>query len=292
MAALTTISKITVDDTDIFYRHAGPSDPSSPTILLLHGFPSSSHQFRNLLPLLANLDYSVYAPDLPGFGFTTPKADYVYTFANLASTIDGFVSALGLNKFALYIFDYGAPTGLRLALKRPEDIVAIISQNGNAYEEGFGTDFWAPVKQYWSSGSPADRNALSQALTIDAVKSQYMDGSPHPWLIEPESYTLDKALLDRPGNGDIQLDLFYDYRTNVELYPQFQEYFRSSGVPVLTMWGRNDTIFVPAGAEAYAKDVKKLETKWVDAGHFALETNEVRFAEEIDLFLKKYNAFR
>ncbi|KAM0541959.1 hypothetical protein ACHAPJ_013021 [Fusarium lateritium] len=291
MAALAKISHITVNNADIFYRHAGPSNPSAPTILLLHGFPSSSHQFRHLLPLLANLGYSVYAPDLPGFGFTTPPPDYIYTFANLAGTMDAFVSALGLKKFALYIFDYGAPTGLRLALKRPEDVVAIISQNGNAYKEGFGADFWAPLEQYWSSGLPTDRNALRQALKIDAVKSQYMDGSPDPSLIEPESYTLDQALLDRPGNEKIQLDLFYDYRTNVDLYPRFQEYFRSSGVPVLTMWGKNDVIFVPPGAEAFARDVKKLVTRWLSTGHFALETNEVQFATEIDLFLKKYNAF-
>ncbi|CAM1506133.1 Fc.00g057740.m01.CDS01 [Cosmosporella sp. VM-42] len=291
MGSITQVANLTVNDAKVFYRHAGPSSPSSPTILLLHGFPSSSHQFRNLIPLLADKGYRVIAPDLPNFGFTTTPANYVHTFANLTTTIEGFVDGLKLKKYAIYIFDYGAPTGLRLALKRPEDVIAIVSQNGNAYEEGFGKDFWAPIKKYWESGSEEDRNALRPALELETTKSQYTNGAPHPERIQPESYTLDQALLDRPGNKDIQLDLFYDYRTNVALYPKFQEYFRTSKVPVLAIWGKNDNIFVKEGAEAFRRDVKKLEIRLIDDGHFALENNEELFAREMDGFFKKFGVF-
>lgn len=290
------VSTILADGVNIFYRYAGPSTPNAPTILLLHGFPSSSHMFRNLIPFLASRGYRVLAPDLPGFGFTSVPAErnYVYTFANLTTTIEAFVDVLRLTQFAVYIFDYGAPTGLRLALKRPELINAIVTQNGNAYAEGLGEQFWAPLKGYWASGSPADRAALRGALTLPATKAQYTEGSPHPDQIPPETWTLDQALMDAtPGNKDIQLDLFYDYRTNVELYPAFQKFLRESGVPVLAMWGKNDTIFIDTGAEAYKRDVspEKFVLSWLDAGHFALETNEEHVAGAMSTFFEDQKVF-
>lgn len=291
MPSIATTSYVAVDGANIFYRQSGPSDPAAPTILLLHGFPSSSHQFRNLIPLLAARGYRVIAPDLPGFGFTTVPSTYTYSFASLASTIDGFVAALGLSRFAIYIFDYGAPTGLRLALRHPEQVVAIVSQNGNAYEEGFGAEFWAPLRKYWASGAEEDRDALRSALEIGVTKWQYTGGSPHPDRIQPEAYYLDQALMDREGNKEIQLDLFYDYRNNIKLYPAFHDYFRTSGVPVLAIWGKNDTIFIPPGAEAFKRDVEKVEVRFVDAGHFALETNEREFAEAMHAFFEKFKVF-
>lgn len=291
MPSIATTSYVAVDGANIFYRQSGPSDPAAPTILLLHGFPSSSHQFRNLIPLLAARGYRVIAPDLPGFGFTTVPSTYTYSFASLASTIDGFVAALGLSRFAIYIFDYGAPTGLRLALRHPEQVVAIVSQNGNAYEEGFGAEFWAPLRKYWASGAEEDRDALRSALEIGVTKWQYAGGSPHPDRIQPEAYYLDQALMDREGNKEIQLDLFYDYRNNIKLYPAFHDYFRTSGVPVLAIWGKNDTIFIPPGAEAFKRDVEKVEVRFVDAGHFALETNEREFAEAMHAFFEKFKVF-
>jgi pimeloyl-ACP methyl ester carboxylesterase len=284
-----SISNVEVDGVSVFYRHAGSE--SSPVMLLLHGFPSSSHQFRNLIPLLAQ-SYRVIAPDFPGFGFTVVPDGirYQYTFANIAKTVEAFVDALKLRKFAIYIFDYGAPVGLRLALNRPELITAIFSQNGNAYEEGLGAS-WAPIQKYWASGSQEDRDAIRPFLTLDGTKSQYVEGSPNPNAIQPEAYYLDQALLDRPGNKEIQLDLFYDYRTNVALYPSFHEYFRASDVPVLAVWGKNDGFFIPPGAAAFARDVKTFELHFLDASHFALETNEKKIAEYIDAFIKKYNIF-
>lgn len=285
----TSVARVEVDGLEVFYRHAG-SD-SSPVILLLHGFPSSSHQFRNLIPLLAQ-SYRVIAPDLPGFGFTRVPEErkYEYTFANIAETIEAFVDSLKLVKFAVYIFDYGAPVGLRLALKRPELVAAIVTQNGNAYEEGLGPS-WGPIQKYWASGSQTDRDLVRPFLTLEGTKSQYIDGSPNPGRIQPEAYYLDQALLDRPGNKDIQLDLFYDYRNNITLYPSFHEYFRTSGVPVLAVWGKNDGFFTPPGAEAYARDVKHFELHFLDASHFALETNETEMAGYIHEFLKKENVF-
>lgn len=284
------IQTVQADGVNILYRAAGPE--LAPIILLLHGYPASSFMFRNLIPLLAT-SYRVIAPDLPGFGFTeVPEArNYQYTFANLATTIEAFLDVLDITNFAVYIFDYGAPVGLRLALNRPEAVFAIVTQNGNAYVEGLGEDFWAPVQKYWESGSLEDRNALRPSLLLNATKTQYVHGSPHTERIPPETYHLDQALMDRPGNKDIQLDLYYDYRTNVELYPKFQEYFRSSNVPILAAWGKNDIIFIPAGAEAFKKDVTRLELKWLDSGHFALETNERVMAGYIDEFLKKYDVF-
>lgn len=288
--ATTKIATVDVDGLKVFYRYAGSE--KSPTIVLLHGFPTSSHMFRNLIPLLAT-KYRVVAPDLPGFGFTeVPEAlKYQYTFENLSNTFTAFVDALELKRFAVYIFDYGAPTALRFALKRPDAVAAIITQNGNAYTDGFGADFWAPLQKLWASGSSADREALRGATTLDVTKWQYTNGAADPAAIPPEAYYLDQALMDRPGNADIQLDIFHDYRTNVPLYPDFQNYFRQSGVPVLAIWGKNDDIFIAPGAEAYRKDVKTFELHYVNAGHFALETNEEEFAKRIDDFFVKNNVF-
>ncbi|KUI58392.1 hypothetical protein VP1G_05655 [Cytospora mali] len=292
--ATTNISRVQADGINIFYRHAGPTSPDSPTILLLHGFPSSSHMFRNLIPLLA-AKYRVIAPDLPGYGFTTVPSErnYTYTFANLTTTLEAFVDAINLKRFAIYIFDYGSPTGLRLALRRPQAVAAIVTQNGNAYVEGLGKEFWAPLQKAWASGSQADIQALAGALTAESTVWQYLDGSPRPEAVPPETYTLDQALMDRPGNKQYQLDLFYDYRTNVELYPDFQRYFRESGVPVLAIWGKNDTIFVNEGAEAFGRDVKegRFVLRWLDSGHFALETNEEIVAKEMGEFFEKVKVF-
>jgi pimeloyl-ACP methyl ester carboxylesterase len=280
----TTTQYITADGLNIFYREAGPKD--APKILLLHGFPSSSHQYRNLIPLLSQ-KYNVLAPDLPGFGFTEiPEArSYSYTFDSLTTSVEAFLDALNIKKFSVYIFDYGAPTALRLALRRPEAVQAIISQNGNAYEDGLG-EFWDPLRALWKSNSTEDREKVRAGfLNLEATKWQYVDGSKSP--IAPEAYWLDYALLSRPGNQDIQLDLFYDYRNNVKLYPEFQEYFRKSQVPVLAPWGKNDTIFIAAGAEAFKKHLPNAEIHLLDAGHFAVETNTVEIANLILEFLKK-----
>lgn len=287
----TKTSFVETNQATFFYRHAEPAGQSKGTILLLHGFPSSSHQYRNLIPLLAKHGYRVVAPDLPGYGFTTVSPGFNYTFASLASTTEDFTKSLGLEKYAIYIFDYGAPVGLRLALDHPENITAIVSQNGNAYNEGFGEEFWAPIRQYWESGSEEDRNALSSALELDSIKWQYTNGSPHPEKIQPESYHLDHALVHRDDNPDIQLDLLYDYRTNIDLYPSFHEYFRESEVPVLAIWGENDEIFIPPGAEAYGQDVQKFELQFLDAPHFAIETNELVIADAMSNFFDKFNVF-
>jgi len=246
--------------------------------------------FRNLIPLLAS-KYHVIAPDLPGFGFTVvpPLRNYKYTFASITHTIASFLDVLSIKKFAVYAFDYGAPTAFRLALERPDAMIALITQNGNAYVEGLGKDFWAPIQQYWTSGAAPDREAIrTAALNFDTTKWQYTNGSPHPDAIPPESYFLDAALMTRPGNEDIQLDILYDYRTNVELYPRFQAWLRNSGVKVLAVWGKNDPIFVKEGVEAFKRDVgeDRLQIGWLDAGHFALETNEVEMATLILGFLE------
>ncbi|KAJ7777700.1 putative Alpha/beta hydrolase [Mycena maculata] len=288
--AFTTVKSVVVDSgISVFYRTASPAEnPGAPTILLLHGFPSSSHQYRNLIPLLAR-HYSVVAPDLPGFGFTAVPAErnYTYTFAALTQTIGAFLDALSIKSFAVYIFDYGAPVLLRLALERPTAITAIVSQNGNAYKEGLGAA-WAPIEKYWASGSAADRAAVAAALlTYDTTKWQYTHGTRDPGAIEPESYTLDWALLQRPGNFDIQLDLFYDYQTNVALYPKFQAYFRESQVPLLAVWGKNDVFFVLLGAEAFKRDLPEAEVILLDAGHFAGETEKAEIAGLMLKFLQR-----
>ncbi|KAL2262236.1 hypothetical protein VTK26DRAFT_2028 [Humicola hyalothermophila] len=286
----TDVATIKADGIEIFYRTAGPAD--APVVVLLHGFPTSSHMFRNLIPRLATR-YRVIAPDLPGFGFTRVPASrgYNYTFASLAQTFAAFVDALSLTRFAIYVFDYGAPTGFRFALERPSAVAAIVSQNGNAYDEGLGQPFWSPIQKLWASGAQADRDALRSLLELPATQWQYHNGMPRPEAVQPETFTLDQALMDRPGNKEIQLDLFHSYGTNVELYPRFQEYFRSSGVPVLAAWGKADEIFVAPGAEAFKRDVERLELRWLDAGHFALETNEQQMAEWMFEFFDKYNVF-
>jgi pimeloyl-ACP methyl ester carboxylesterase len=265
----------------VFYREAG--DPAHPTLLLLHGFPSSSHMFRNLIPLLVD-QFHLVAPDLPGFGHTTSPAGFAHTFDNLADVMRGFTDALGLDRYALYVFDYGAPVGFRLALGRPDQVTAIVSQNGNAYEEGLSEN-WDPIQRYWREPSSENRNALRSLLTLDTTRWQYVHGVPDETLLSPDGYTLDHALMGRPGNAEVQLDLFRDYATNVALYPQFQAYFRARRPPLLAVWGRNDPFFLPAGAEAYRRDNPDTAVRLLDTGHFALETHAREIAALIIGFL-------
>lgn len=275
--------RIEVDGVRVFYREAG--DPNAPVVLLLHGFPASSFQYRELIPRLADR-YRVIAPDLPGFGFTEIPAGrgYVYTFDALAKTIEAFTDALPLKKYALYVFDYGAPTGLRLAMAHPERVTAIVSQNGNAYEEGLG-DAWAPIRRYWSDPSAENRNAIRGALTAEGMRREYSVGMPDSDVVAPESYTLDAALLARPGNVEIQLDLFLDYANNVKLYPKFQEYFRTLKPPLLAIWGKHDLYFIPPGAEAFRRDIPNAAVQFLDTGHFALETHLEEIATAMRGFL-------
>ncbi|WP_343830649.1 alpha/beta hydrolase [Brevundimonas olei] len=281
---MTTVRYLTqkVGEVDVFYREAGPLD--APVILLLHGFPSASHMFRDLIPELADR-YRVIAPDLPGFGQTKapPRGQFTYSFDALADVVDGFVDALGLRRYAIYIFDYGAPTGLRLAMRHPERVTAIISQNGNAYLEGF-SDNWGPWQAYWRDPSEANREACRASLSPDAIRDfQYGPGSP-PDLLSPDGYELDIAYMARPGAEDIQLDLILDYRSNVELYPAFHTYFREHRPPLLAVWGRHDQAFIPAGAQAYKRDLPDAEVHLLDAGHFALETH----AREISAYIREF----
>ncbi|KAL3491663.1 soluble epoxide hydrolase [Aspergillus germanicus] len=252
----------------IFYRESGSE--SAPIVLLLHGFPSSSHQYRNLIPILAS-KYKVIAPDLPGFGFTEVPEGFQYTLDALAGVISEFLEVLSIKKYSVFIFDYGSPVGLRLALKSPDAVQAIITQNGNAYEAGLG-EFWNQIRELWTSNNdPAIRSKLAAGLlSLEATKWQYEEGTTG--LVAPESYSLDYALLQRPGNAEIQLDLFWDYQNNLTLYPRFHDYFRSSQVPLLAVWGKHDQIFIPAGAEAFRKDLPKAEVHLLNAGHFAVET--------------------
>jgi pimeloyl-ACP methyl ester carboxylesterase len=275
--------KIKANGLNIFYRDAGPKD--APVILLLHGYPTSSHMFRNLIPILSQ-KYHVIAPDLPGFGFSDAKShdQFEYTFDNLAKTMQSFINELGLKKFALYVFDYGAPTGYRLAMANPEKITAIISQNGNAYEEGLSTG-WNPIRTYWENPTAANRASLNDFVSKEATWYQYHEGVADPSLIAPESYTMDQYFLDRPGNIDIQLDLVLNYRTNVLLYPKFQEYFRKYQPPLLAVWGNKDPYFLPAGAEAYKRDIPNAIVKFYNTGHFALETNAQDIGDDILTFL-------
>jgi pimeloyl-ACP methyl ester carboxylesterase len=274
MTHLTTLTKYLSLSTgeSVFYREAGL--PTLPTVLLFHGFPSSSYQYRNLISLLAP-HYHVLAPDYPAFGFTTVPDGYNYTFDNIATTISTFLAELpnSPEKYSIYIFDYGAPVGFRLALKHPSKISAIISQNGNAYEEGLGA-FWDSIKTFWKSdNSESARDPLRSMLTLKATKSQYRTGTPTPSSIAPESYSLDQYLLDRPGIQEIQLDLLYDYRTNPPLYPRWQQWMKESTVPTLLVWGKNDFIFVKDGAELWKRDVPGAEVHLLDAGHFAVESH-------------------
>ncbi len=268
---------------NIFYREAGRKD--APTILLLHGYPTSSHMYRNLIPILSS-QYHVLAPDLPGFGYSDAPdhSQFNYTFDNLASTMQAFINELGLKRFAIYIFDYGAPTGLRLALANPEKITGIISQNGNAYEEGLSND-WNPIQKYWKEPSQENRNALKDFVSKEATWYQYHQGVSDSALIAPETYTLDQHFLDRPGNIEIQLDLVKDYRTNVALYPKFQAYFREHKPKLLAVWGNKDPFFLPAGAEAYKRDNPNATIKFYNTGHFALETNAKEIGEDVLNFL-------
>jgi pimeloyl-ACP methyl ester carboxylesterase len=264
---------VKVRELDIFYREAGPQDAAA--VLLLHGFPTSSQMFRNLIPLLANR-YHVLAPDYPGFGHSSmlPRDKYSYTFDKLAGVIDEFTELLGLSKYTIYVQDYGAPVGYRLATKHPDRISAIVAQNGNAYEEGLANDFWKPLKAYWQEPkSQEKRDALRAFLNADATRWQYAHGVPHPEYVSPDGWTADQYLLDRKGNDEIQLDLFLSYGSNPLLYPNWQEYFRQHQPPMLIVWGRNDEIFPAAGAEAYKRDLKTLDYHLLDAGHFALESD-------------------
>lgn len=280
----TTIHSIEADGVRVFYRAAG--DTSAPVVLLLHGFPSSSFMFRELIPRLAD-HYRVIAPDLPGFGFTQvpPERRYAYTFDGLARTMDAFTDALKINRYALYVFDYGAPTGFRLAVGHPDRVTAIVSQNGNAYEEGLG-DAWGPIRKYWAEPTAENREVIRKnILNLEGTRWQYTHGVANPDSVPPESYTLDAALLERPGNSDIQLDLFLNYASNVKLYPKFQEYFRRSKPPLLAIWGKNDPFFIPAGAEAFRKDIPSAQVQFLDTGHFALETHVIEIAAAMKEFL-------
>ena len=284
-AAPASVQTVEADGVRVFYRAAG--DPSAPVVLLLHGFPASSFMFRELIPRLAD-DYRVIAPDLPGFGFTQVPAErnYVYSFDQLASTTEAFTKALKINRYAIYVFDYGAPTGFRLAMAHPERVTAIVTQNGNAYEEGLG-DAWDPIRKYWAAPTAENRDILRQSiLTAGGTRWQYTHGVPNPESVPPESYTLDTALLERPGNKEIQLDLFLDYASNVKLYPKFQEYFRKSKPPLLAIWGKNDPFFIPAGAEAFRKDIPSARVQFLDTGHFALESHAVEVASAMRSFLE------
>jgi pimeloyl-ACP methyl ester carboxylesterase len=282
---VTSIHKVKADGVEVFYRAAG--DPKAPVVLLLHGFPASSFMFRELIPRLAD-QFRVIAPDLPGFGFTeVPKErNYKYSFDALAHTVEAFTDVLGLNRYAIYVFDYGAPTGFRLAMAHPERVTAIVSQNGNAYEEGL-SDAWAPIRAYWSQPTAENREVIRKnILSLEGTRWQYTHGVAHPENVAPESYTLDAALLERKGNTDIQLDLFLDYASNVKLYPKFQEYFRKSKPPLLAIWGKNDPFFLPAGAEAYRKDLPNAKVEFLDTGHFATETHVVEIAAAMREFLE------
>jgi pimeloyl-ACP methyl ester carboxylesterase len=271
-----------VGDVEVFYREAGPKD--APAILLLHGYPTSSHMFRDLIPRLSG-QFRLVAPDLPGFGQTKapPRGRFDYTFENLAKVMDGFVQAIGLHRYAVYIFDYGAPTGLRLASSHPERVTALISQNGNAYEEGLGP-LWALFEKYWCHPTAENREACRVTLTPEATRSQYMSGS-NPDLVSPDGYELDIRYLSRPEQAEIQLDFIYDYRSNVASYSAWQAYFRARRPPILAVWGRNDPFFLPPGAEAFKRDQPDARVSFVDAGHFALETHADVIADEIKGFL-------
>jgi len=263
----------------ISYREAGPAN--APTLLLMHGFPTAGHMFRDLIPLLTD-SFHLVAPDLPGFGQSDmpPRNAYKYTFDNLAETIDRFTETIGLKRFAIYIFDYGAPVGLRIALKHPERIAAIVSQNGNAYEEGL-SDGWNPIRKYWEDASQANRDALRGFLKPEATVSQYTHGVPDATRVSPDGYSLDNFYLARPDAHELQLDLLGDYKSNVALYPSFQKYFRDHKPPLLAVWGKNDPFFLPPGAEAFKRDIPSAVVRFFDTGHFALETHAAEIAAAI-----------
>jgi pimeloyl-ACP methyl ester carboxylesterase len=282
---MTTISfqKVDIDGFNIFYRQAGPLD--APVLLLLHGFPSAGHMFRDLIPQLSDR-FRVVAPDLPGFGQSDmpARSKFSYTFDNIAGVIDRFTEVIGLGRFAVYVFDYGAPTGFRLAARHPERITAIISQNGNAYEEGL-SDGWNPIRAYWQDPSQTNRASLRVFLNPETTAWQYMHGVADAMRVSPDGYSLDNFYLSRPGADEVQLDLFGDYKSNVALYPTFQTYFRTHKPPLLAVWGKNDPFFLPAGAEAFKRDIPDAVVRFFDTGHFALETHCDEIAAAIRDFL-------
>lgn len=284
----TTLHKtVKVNGLDIFYREAGPAN--APTIVLLHGFPTSSHMFRNLIPALADR-YHVIAPDYPGYGQSAMPlvGDFKYTFDNLADVIEGFLGKVGVQRYSLYLMDYGAPVGFRIAVRHPERVQSLIIQNGNAYDEGL-RDFWKPIKAYWSDRSEANAAELRKLLTLEATRWQYTHGTHQLEAISPDNWLVDQTLLDRPGNKDIQLALFYDYGSNPPLYPKWQEYFRQHQPPTLIVWGKNDFIFPADGAHPYRRDLKNVEFHLLDTGHFALEEEGPTIAAHIRAFLAKQN---
>ena len=283
---MTHYKTVLIDGVSIFYREAG--DPNAPTLLLLHGFPTSSHMYRTLIPLLTDR-YHLIAPDLPGFGFSDApdRARFAYTFEHLTDVIDRFTGVLGLWRYAIYVFDYGAPVGFRLAVRHPDRITALISQNGNAYEEGLSAE-WNPIQRYWREPTPENRAALLDFLKPDTTRFQYVHGVPDETQVARESYTLDAALLARPGNTEIQLDLFLDYRSNVRAYGAFQAYFRAHQPPLLATWGTHDPFFLPAGAEAFKRDLPNADIRFYDTGHFALETHVAEIGETIRAFLARH----
>ena len=278
-----TYRTVEVDTLKVFYREAGA--PNAPKLLLLHGFPSAGHMFRDLIPLLADR-FHLVAPDLPGFGQSDmpARSQFKYTFDNIARVIDRFTEVVGFDRFALYVFDYGAPTGFRLATWHPERIIAIISQNGNAYEEGL-SDGWNPIRAYWEDPSTDNRNALRAFLAPETTRWQYTHGVSDEAAVSPDGIALDNFYLARPGADEVQLDLFGDYKSNVALYPTFQEYFRKYQPPLLATWGKNDPFFIPAGAEAYRRDIPSAKVVFYDTGHFALETHVEEISDQIRSFL-------
>jgi pimeloyl-ACP methyl ester carboxylesterase len=277
---------IRVNELDIFYREAGPKD--APVILLLHGFPTSSNMFRNLIPRLAT-SFHVVAPDYPGFGQSSMPShtDFEYSFENLAKVVEQLVEKLGLTRYSLYVMDYGAPVGYRLALRHPDRVQALIVQNGNAYDHGL-LEFWDPIKKYWNDPTPENREAIRFLVDPKSTRWQYENGVADRTLLDPTTWILDQVGLDRPGNAEIQLDLFYSYRTNLPLYPDFQAFFRQYQPPTLIVWGKNDFIFPPEGAAPYPRDLRNVETHLLDTGHFALETHGEKIANRIKKILKKH----
>ena len=286
VAAKVVYRTVKVDGLDIFYRAAGPKD--APVILLLHGFPTSSHMFRNLIPALAD-EFHLVAPDYPGYGNSSmPTVDqFDYTFDHLAEVIEKFTEKLGLQKYTLYVMDYGAPVGYRLAVKHPDRVQAIVVQNGNAYDEGLDNDFWKPLKAYWQDKSIERERPLRGFFSREATIWQYTNGVRDKEAISPDTWNMDQALLDRPGNAEIQLSLFYSYGSNPPLYPKWQAYFRQHQPPMLIVWGKNDQIFPPAGAEPYKRDLNNLEFHLLDTGHFALEEDGEQIAGLMRVFLRK-----
>jgi pimeloyl-ACP methyl ester carboxylesterase len=276
--------RVRADGVDVFYREAGPAD--GPVLLLLHGFANSSFYFRHLMPKLADR-FRMIAPDLPSFGFTEIPAErnYRYDFASLSRTIEAFVDTLGLMRYVLYAFDYGAPVAWDLALTYPDRVAGIISQNGNAYVDGLGEKAWAPLRAYWASPSPDKREPIRERLSLDGVKAAYFQGVSDPSIIEPESYTLDAAILARPGNADLQIDLKLDYKRNIERYPLYQAFFRERRPKTLAIWGKNDLFFIPPGAEAFRRDNPDARVVFLDTGHFALETHVDDITQEMRRFL-------